>query len=596
MRIVLFLLFAAITLLGVLGSYHLEKAAKDSVAMLHDNHQTMNYTREMSLALNHVFYVVSLQNTSAFWRRVELRKAFGKFERYMELQFQNITEEGEKNLMVQLRKDYENFKERINSFPASDDFSTKIYMQSIYIQGILENVYDLNKKAILQRTKKANRSADEVTLVMIILGFFFFIFALAAMLYFPHYIADPINELTQSINQIARKDYTQRLKINSGDEFGQMARSFNLMAQKLEEFDNINVDQILAEKKRIETIISGMNEAIIGLDNRKVILFSNPPVQKLVGMADNQMVGKNAAELSLQNPLLRTLFKDVFENAVSQNKSHPTISIDKEGKRYYYDKDVLKVENQKKTNGSTADIGYVIILKNVTQLKEKDIAKTNFMATLSHELKTPISAIGMSLGLLKDERIGGLNEEQIELTETIRQNATRLLKMINEILDISKIETGNIQINYEYSRPAVVIGKALENVKTFIVEKNVNVVQSFEKNIQPLRMDIPKTTGVLVNFLTNALRYSYKNGKLEISLARKNGAVEFSVRDEGPGIPEEELRKIFQRYQRAKDDKTKGTGLGLAISKEFIEAQGGKIWVESEIGKGSRFSFALPLK
>jgi len=211
-------------------------------------------------------------------------------------------------------------------------------------------------------------------------------------------------------------------------------------------------------------------------------------------------------------------------------------------------------------------------------------------------VRTPISAIGMSLGLLKDERIGGLNEEQIELTETIRQNATRLLKMINEILDISKIETGNIQINYEYSRPAVVIGKALENVKTFIAEKNVKIVKYFDKNIQPLRMDIPKTTGVLVNFLTNALRYSYENGKLEISLTRQNGTVEFSVKDEGPGIPDEDLKKIFQRYRRAKDDKTKGTGLGLAISKDFIEAQGGKIWVESEIGKGSRFCFALPLK
>jgi signal transduction histidine kinase len=223
------------------------------------------------------------------------------------------------------------------------------------------------------------------------------------------------------------------------------------------------------------------------------------------------------------------------------------------------------------------------------------LAKTNFMATLSHELKTPIAAIDMSVNLLEDERIGQMNEEQWDLTGTIRLNVGRILKMVNEILDISRIETGNLQLELERATPDAIVVRALDNVKTFIAEKEVSVIQHIEPELPLLHMDLHKTTAVLVNFLTNAVRYTPENQAIEINVTRQNGSVQFSVKDSGPGITEEDQHKLFQPYRRAAGDKTKGTGLGLAISKEFVEAQGGQIWVESKVGEGSTFSFALPV-
>jgi signal transduction histidine kinase len=217
------------------------------------------------------------------------------------------------------------------------------------------------------------------------------------------------------------------------------------------------------------------------------------------------------------------------------------------------------------------------------------------MATLSHELKTPISAIDMSLNLLGDERIGELNEEQKDLSQTIRQNSARLLKMVNEILDISRIESGKLQLTFEEIQPDEVVVKALDNVKTFIAEKHIQVIQNISPALPKVRTDVPKTTAVLVNFLTNAIRYTPENETIEINVQRQNGSVEFYVKDHGPGISPADQRKLFQPYRRAKGDKTKGTGLGLAISKEFVEAQGGRIWVDSELGVGSNFGFALPV-
>jgi PAS domain S-box-containing protein len=456
----------------------------------------------------------------------------------------------------------------------------------------------MNENTIQQKTEEANQLANRITLITIILSFFFFIVALASMFYFPDYIADPIIQLTESIKQIARKNYNQRLDISTDDEFGEMARSFNKMAEKLEEYENINVHQVVSEKRRIETIISQMNEAIIGMDNNQIILFVNPRALELMGLDEVNVVGQRASELGKKSDFLAEMVKEVVSKKVTETKRHySSVTVDRDGKRYYYDKDILKVEGQERDDGnrSRTSVGYVIILKNITELKEQDLAKTNFMATLSHELKTPISAIDMSLNLLEDDRLGGLNEDQKDLSNTIRQNASRLLKMVNEILDISKIETGNVQISAEDAPPELVVLRALQNVKTFINEKDLQVVQTIPEDLPNIKMDIPKTTGVLVNFLTNAIRYSDPNSSIEIDVFRNNGTVQFSVKDHGRGISQEDLQKVFNRYHRAKNDNTKGTGLGLAISKEFIEAQGGKIWVKSEMGKGSVFSFSLPV-
>jgi len=594
-RITLIVLFAAITLLGILTGHYVQRTSTNSILMLRENYVTIDHAKEMSQSVNDMIWAITLEKASPSYRRQQLRKASDNFETYLNLQLAKVTGPQEQELTQQLKQDYEAFKHQLKDLQFTNEVPTDVYMKQLNIQGIIQSVHDMNDKMIRQRTSEASRMADRVTMYMIIIGFIFFLFAAFAMLYFPHYIANPIQSLTESIQQIAQKNYSQRLDFDSGDEFGEMARSFNLMAQKMEEYDNINVSKIISEKKRTETIVSRMNEAIIGLDDRKNILFANPPALELAGLTEEDLIGKSAPELAKKNHQLQHILKEVLQGEVSESRTFPAISIDKDGKRLYFNKDVLKVEGQSEGPDTPTNVGFIIILKNVTELKEQDLAKTNFMATLSHELKTPISAIDMSINLLEDDRIGPLNEEQRDLSNTVRQNTSRLLKMVNEILDISRIETGKLQLELEIIPPDEVVLKALDNVKTFIAEKHVEVIQLIEPGLPAINMDIHKTTAVLVNFLTNAVRYTPEYQSVEISVVRQNGSIEFSVLDHGPGISDEEQKKLFQPYRRAAGDKTKGTGLGLAISKEFVEAQGGKIWVESQAGQGSKFSFALPV-
>lgn len=594
-RAILVILFFVVTMLGVLGGYFVQRTSTNAILMMQENYQAISYTKEMSQSVNEMVWAIALENSSPSYRRQQLRKAADNFESYLNLQIRKVAGRQEQSLTEQLKRDYEAFRANLMTTEFGQEVTVDVYMQQRNIQDILQSVHDMNDKMLHQRTEEANIIANKVTIAMLGLGFFFFVFALFAMLYFPHYIADPIHRMTESIRQIAQKNYSQRLEVESADEIGEMARSFNLMASKLEEYENVNMSQLLSEKKRTETIVSRMNESIIGLDDGMNVLFANPPALDLIGLPEEELIGQSADGLSRRSPLLQNLLKEMLNGEATASRSFPAIGIDKDGKRQYFNKDVLRVESPSEEAKTPMSVGFIIILKNVTELKEQDLAKTNFMATLSHELKTPIAAIDMSINLLEDQRIGSLNEEQWELTGTIRQNTSRILRMVNEILDISRIETGKLQLELESVAPETLVEKALDNVRPFIAEKQIGIVLQIEPALPLLSLDLHKATAVLVNFLTNALRYSPPSESIEIKVARLNGSVTFTVKDKGPGISEEEQRRLFQPYRRAKGDTTKGTGLGLAISKEFVEAHGGSIWVESSSGHGSSFCFTLPI-
>lgn len=594
-RIALIVLFAAITTLGVLGGYYVQRTSNDAILTIRGSQNSINYVMEMYKTINDMVYAVNLEGSSNFLRRQKLLQSDAKFERYFNLLEDKMTGAKDLKLMNDLKMAYRSFKDDVFRVIHRNEVLVSTFMKVEYVKGLLQEVQDLNQKIINGRVEEAGDVANRVTMYMVLLGFFFFVFALFAMFYFPHYITEPIENMTRSIQQIAQKNYSERLRIKHSDELGDMAISFNKMAEKLEEYESINVSQILTEKRRTETVVSRMNEAIIGLDNNKIILFANPPALSLLGLREYELIGHQASELATRHALFNQLMQEILRGEVGQSKTFAAISLDKKGQRQYYNKDILVVDSYGEDDSLQENVGFVVILKNITELKEQDLAKTNFMATLSHELKTPISAIDMSLNLIEDERIGSMNEEQKELSKTIRQNSARLLKMVNEILDISRIESGKLQLTFEEIQPDEVVVKALDNVKTFIAEKKIEVVQNIAPNLPKVQTDVPKTTAVLVNFLTNAIRYTSVKDVIEINVKRQNGSVEFYVKDNGPGISLSDQRKLFQPYRRASGDKTKGTGLGLAISKEFVEAQGGRIWVKSKVGKGSNFGFTLPV-
>jgi NtrC-family two-component system sensor histidine kinase KinB len=593
-HLVLLALFAIMAITGILVGGLLERISSRSIALIQDNQRSIKYTREMSLAMNDLIAVLTVDTAGLDreqYRRINLRKHLDRFETYLRLQESHVSGQGAEVLPL-LRSEFERFKRTLNESQARQELNIELVMQSFDIQGVLRQVYQANEESIQLRLQEANSMANRATLIMIAFGFAFFLLAILSMIYFPSYILKPIEDMTHSIREIARRNYSLRLPVSSNDELGAMAHSFNQMASKLDEYEHMNVQKLLSEKSRIETIINQMNEAIVGLDGDLQILFANRTALRLLDWQEEEVMGQSAIELAHQSPLFQEWILEIRNGEAYANRLYPSITLQQQGHVYYFEKDVLHVA----AGAQETRQGFVVILKNVTSFKEQEMARTHFIATVSHELKTPISAIDMSMGLLQDHRIGDLNGEQRQLTDTVRQNTTRLLKMVNELLEMSRIEAGQLSLDQDEVAPAEIVDRALSSISTLFREKGVQGIRQIEPELPSLTVDLQKTTGVLINFLTNALRYSRKGGKIHLQVSLRSGGVCFQVRDEGPGIEAEDQERIFQRYQRGKNDRTPGTGLGLAISKEFIEKQGGQIWVESKPGQGSTFGFSLPVE
>ena len=387
---------------------------------------------------------------------------------------------------------------------------------------------------------------------------------------------------------------TIRIKVNSNDEMGKLAGSFNVMVQRLKEYEETNLDKILFEKKRMDAVVRNLQDAVLILDEDRKIIMINESTLKLTGLKEADIIDRYAPDIAARNDLVRTMISGIMAapNEEPGNDIHP-VKIVIDGKEQYYSIENIAVDIKSSVNRHNL-IGYIVMLKNITRFQERDAAKTNLIATVSHELKTPLSSINLSLKLLEDNRIGAVNDEQKNIIKSIRQQSTRLSKVVNELLDFSQAETGNIKLKITNVKPEDIVELGVVSLTMLMAEKNIQVETVIQPNLPIIRADLEKSVWVLVNILSNAIRYSPVNGHIIINVQQDDGFVDFEVKDSGPGISEEDCRKIFDKFVQVGDKKSIGTGLGLAIAKEFVQSQKGDIRVESKVGEGSKFSFTLP--
>ena len=333
-----------------------------------------------------------------------------------------------------------------------------------------------------------------------------------------------------------------------------------------------------------------MHDPIIGLDQNGIVLFANDEALKIIGIKSEEIIGKIATDIAVSNDLIRSLILKETNAGLQKNKP---LKIFANGKESYFEKETIAITIVPTGEENPIDIGNVIILRNITLFKELDFAKTNFIATVSHELKTPIASIKLSLQLLENTQTGFMNEDQKQLIESIKEDSHRLLKITGELLNLSQLETGNIQLNIEQSNPSEIIDYAINAVKIKAEQKNIQLITDIQDNLPKVKADKDKTSWVLINFLTNAITYSSENSRIIIKTIAQDNTITFCVTDFGKGIDNRYKDKIFDKYFQIPGSNKSGTGLGLAISKEFIEAQNGTIYVESELGLGSTFGISL---
>lgn len=361
-------------------------------------------------------------------------------------------------------------------------------------------------------------------------------------------------------------------------------------AQKVEALTSI-YNSIILDRIMIDNILDDVTDGIMVANCLGVITCSNPQFKNLFDLS-NGKTKLNIIDLIkkfglyTREELLEEFYKVVADNRIL------SLDLEMPAKKKSYN---LSLASFKDTQERV--IGLVGVVHDVTYLKEISQAKSEFVATVSHELRTPLTSIKGSLELLfREMSKGKIHGDKFEFIEIGLRNVNRLSKLVDNILDLSKIEAGKIKISLEKVNLPILVKHAVSEMKVLADENEITIHTSIPQSLSPVLADVDRINQVLVNLLSNAIKFSRKGGRVSIEAKEEPKGVEVRVVDTGMGIPEEEMSKIFNKFQQVNvpSNKTiKGTGLGLAICKIIINEHGGRIWGESKVGKGATFCFTL---
>jgi PAS domain S-box-containing protein len=431
------------------------------------------------------------------------------------------------------------------------------------------------------------------------------------------HIAVPLKELTRGVQCIEAGNLDYRTAIETGDEFGILANSFNRMADALRERDTTiknktfdlevlnrclhEMNELLEsnvrdrtaelemEKGRLEAILSSMAEGVVVTDRENRVILFNSAAQKIFGIAPYKVISRNVDQIDLKSgfhQLIDSIREIITGDHLVQGEKEVTI-----------DRKKLRVSLSPLLDKSWEFAGVVMSLRDVTHEEAVDRMKTEFISTVSHELKTPLTSMKGSLQVILG-RGEGLTETERELIQVCLRNTDRLIRLISDILDISRIESGRVEINLKSESIDYLITCSIEEISSYARAHGVSVVNAVEADLPPVLADHDRLIQVLTNLLSNAVKFSPAGKSVTVKARRDGDFLAVSVHDQGKAIERVDREKLFQRFpQLVSSDALErgGTGLGLAICREIIERHHGSIYYQAGTGGGNVFSFRVPV-
>jgi NtrC-family two-component system sensor histidine kinase KinB len=514
----------------------------------------------------------------------------------------NITVQGEAGLVQSIEANYAKYRQRFSRLTDLSDAkmlsaepSLTTYLESVHplfaaVRETCVQLRHLNEETMYRASIRAGQVARRAIWSTVLVAAAALMAALIFSLLLAERIVGPIRRFMEASRKISAGDYAVQVPVETGDELGRLADEFNRMAFQLGRYQEMNIEQIIVEKNKGDAILSSIEDGLVIFDTDLRATGINPAGRRILGVESGQGPALECADM-LPAPHVCEVIGKVIENGVQPNipDEQRVITIpDGERSRHY----LFSVAAIRGKDRSLS--GIVLVLRDVTRLKEVERLKSDFVMAASHELRTPLTSLGMSVALLLEHVAPGLAEKDRELLQAAHEEVHRMKALVNDLLDLSKIEAGKIELAFENVPVPILFENVQAIFKSQLNMKEVTLTSKADTNLPSVRVDANKITWVLTNLISNALRYVSKGGHIQLGANRIGAQVHLSVKDDGPGIPSEYQPRIFQKFVQVKGQEGGGTGLGLAICKEIVRAHGGAIWVESSPGEGSTFTFTLP--
>ncbi len=460
-------------------------------------------------------------------------------------------------------------------------FSTTVKKHMLYVAS----VFGKNKPEGIIRLSvslaEAEAVSDNIKKILIIAIMVGFLFAIFISFIISTLIIKPIKQISLAAGDMAHGDLSRRVTVRTNDEIEDLAKAFNYMSEQIK----TKMEEVTRNKTRIEAVFLSMFDGVIVIDRKSNIVLINETLERLLEVNKNP-IGKRPLEV-IRNIELQ----EISDNALKTEKGviSREISVFMPEEKIFVIHATPIVEQGK-------SLGAVLVFHDITDLRQLEKVRRDFVANVSHELRTPISNIkGYAETLLE----GAINDKKNaqDFLEIIHSDAERLATLINDILDLSKVESGKLAMELKPYSIKLIITRVVSALSKQAKSKSISVEVNIPEDFPSVMVDETKMTQVFFNLLDNAIKYTEKNGKIEVTGLLRSNSVEISVADNGIGIPEEDLPRIFERFYRvdkARSRELGGTGLGLAIVKHIAQAHNGSVRIKSILGKGSTFTVELP--
>lgn len=595
------LLVLIIAVIGVSSTFNIYSLSRLLDGLMTDNYRSIKAANDMTKALD-------LQNASILtYINISHEEGINsfflhekEFNNYFSMEFNNITEPGEKSLVDEIDLSYSTYLEsfsKLQEIHASSGYAASIdyYKTNIVpayekLRAALGNIQKLNETVMFKNKTSVTAFADKSMYITSIISLFsIFIGFLLSRISLRRFLK-PIYSLSDTISALKEGEINKPAPVISEDEIGELTAEFNNMLERLNKFEQSTFGKLMTEKNKSMTIVKSISEPLIVLDTNYKITLLNNAFEETFNTKEEEVINKYFLE-TIGNGDLYEYIEGIYEGH-SQENSTKLIYLNSQDKDYYFNVIVSIL-----MDASSKPSGTVVLFQNVTQLKQIEKLKTNLTATISHEFKTPLTSIIIGTSLIAGEKLGPLNTKQKEIIAAISEDSDRLLDLVNNLLTLSKLESDKSTFNIQPALISEIIEVSVKALSEQAKNKEIKLHYNHDSHLEKVKVDAEKITWVLNNLISNALKFTSPGGEIIISSFVNNNRMCVSVKDTGIGIPYEYLEKIFDKFVQVPSQASdlNGTGLGLAIARELIEAHGGEIWCESKLSEGSTFTFTLPL-
>ena len=572
-------------------------------AILSENYRSIEAAEEMLDALERQDSAVLLYALGSEDQAVrQFEGGQGRFARALGRAETNVTVPGEAEVVAAVDSAYTAYVSAFSDLLRSDADPLAVYQAEMLpafrtAQRPVGALRDLNERTMVAASDRARRVGDRAVVSVLVVGALVLALALGLSLAFAGRLVRPLRAIEAAAERVASGDYEAAVPARGSDELGALAAQFNQMTARLRAYRALNLDRIVVEERTAAAVIEAVDDGMVVVRPDLVVSGMNPAAGQALGVAPALATGRHLAEVVGDEALVQTV-----RTAVETGREGPDpdaadafLSIERDGHERHYQPVATPVRTDE-----GALVGAILLLRDVTKLRELDRLKSEFVATASHELKTPLTSMGMSVGLLQERAASKLSERERELLDAAAEDVDRLKALVHDLLDLSKIESGRMTLDPAEVPVQLLAEKAASGLRLQAEQGGVALAVDVPDGLPDVVADPTRIVWVLTNLISNALRYTDRGGHVTVSASpadRKpaGSKVEVSVADDGEGIPVEMQGRVFDKFVQVEGARAVGgSGLGLAISKEVVQAHGGTIWVDSVPGEGARFTFTLP--